>query len=93
MELIVGSFSLQNDNEIKINMMVNKLNRRTNEAIPETIEGSLQQVSCLAGKITYTNDKGSYAGDMILVDYESSLGIVVDDWFNEDDPPWIDYGE
>jgi hypothetical protein len=92
LELIDGNFEIMADNTIKLNMLVDKKNRRTNKVEPVTVSGILQPVACYAGTATYTNDTGSFEGDIILVGYVSSVGNVVNDWFREPNPSWISYG-
>jgi hypothetical protein len=69
------------DSGIVINLMVDKKNRQTGEIVREALKGTLQQVQCFAGRITYSGELGTYYGDMILVDYRSDFAPLVDDKF------------
>ncbi|MBI5953792.1 MAG: hypothetical protein HY865_19220 [Chloroflexi bacterium] len=76
-----GSFVINNDGSITLDLTVEKKSRRTESINLETINGTLQQTLCYAGRVSYSGSEGSFMGDMILVNYISSLGIQVDDWF------------
>ena len=77
----MGTFIINDDGSIEIDLTIEKKSRRTGLTSLETINGTLQQTLCYAGKVSYSGNEGSFMGDMILVNYISSLGVQVDDWF------------
>ncbi len=83
-----GTFEIT-DNGIELDFMAQKKNRRTGQINLENIKGSLSQVPCYAGRVTFSSNEGTYAGDMILVGYESQLGSHVNDWF-KNEQKWYD---
>jgi hypothetical protein len=78
------------DRGITMDMLVKKMNRRTNELVTESITGSLHQTLCFVGTVEYSGFKG----DMILVgDPSSNLDLTIENWFDDEDNPWVDYNE
>lgn len=89
LELVSGTYEITQGN-VEIDLIVNKYDKRLQKVVQQTITGLLQPTRCYAGQVTYeNNDTGDkYGGDMILVDYKSHLSNIVDDWFQQDAPPW-----
>lgn len=76
-----GTFLINDDGSITIDLAIEKKSRRTNLVGIEIINGILKPVLCYAGSVSYSGVEGSYTGDIILVHDTSLLGASVDEWF------------
>ena len=88
-----GSISFAEDNEIHLEFVVKKKDRRSGTESTAFVTGDLQQSLCYAGKVNYKHtDTGvQYPGDMILVNYITPLGDPIDYWFSPNkDQPWFE---
>jgi len=85
----VGTFKVNNDGSITMDLTIEKKSRRTGFVGIETINGTLYETLCYAGNVSYSGNEGLYSGDVVLVKYLPSFGVQVNDWFSSEQD-WFD---
>ena len=85
----MGTFVINDDGSITIDLAIEKKSRRTGLTGIEIVSGTLEQTLCYSGTVSYAGNEGRYNGDIVLVYDSSSLGSQVDEWF-KNNPHWFD---
>ena len=82
-DLVDGSFELQADHHLKLDLTVDKTVIGSTIPARQKIAGSLDPRLCFAGRVDYSDfaAKTLYSGDMILIDYLSGLDDKVENFF------------
>ena len=86
MKLVDGTYSVKPNGNVMIDMRVRKkVAGSVADDVEQTIQGTLEMRSCLAGRVRYQDPITGqhHEGDMILVDYLSHLGDEVATWCAE----------
>lgn len=88
-----GSISIAENGVVHLEFTAKKKDRRLGTEQIVFVTGDLQPAVCYAGKTNYkyTDTGTQYPGDMILVNYITPLGDLVNYWFSSNrDQPWFE---